>query len=62
MSNLMLLETTKKIIHKENFLFSWKGSPPIQHLLDAISSILAEEYVTIAKQNPEVFLGQGKIK
>ncbi len=27
-----------------------------QRLLDVISSILAEEYIMIAKQNPEVFL------
>ena len=30
--------------------------PSLQHLLDIISSILAEEYIMIAKQNPEVFL------
>jgi len=35
---------------------NWQDSLPIQHLLDVISSILAEEYITIAKQNPEVFL------
>ena len=31
-------------------------SPSFQRLLDVISSILAEEYIMIAKQNPEVFL------
>ncbi len=31
-------------------------SPSFQRLLDVISSILAEEYITIVKQNPEVFL------
>lgn len=35
---------------------SWKDSPSTQHLLDVISSIIAEEYITIAKQNPEVFI------
>jgi hypothetical protein len=34
---------------------SWKDSPPTQHLLDVICSILAEEYIMIAKQNPGVF-------
>ena len=34
---------------------NWLDSLPIQHLLDVISSILAEEYISIAKQNPEVF-------
>ena len=36
---------------------SWQNSLPIQHLLDVISSILAEEYIAIAKQNPGVFTG-----
>ncbi len=30
--------------------------PSLQHLLDVISSIIAEEYIMIAKQNPGVFL------
>ena len=34
---------------------SWKDSPPTQRLLDVISSIIAEEYIMIAKQNPDVF-------
>jgi len=37
---------------------SWKDNPPIQKLLDAVVSILAEEYIQVAKQNPEVFLKQ----
>ena len=65
MSNLMLLENR-----------AIKGQPPsgtdpnhpagtvpsIQRLLDVISSIIAEEYIMIAKQNPEVFLKRGGIK
>jgi len=35
---------------------NWQDSLPIQHLLDVISSIIAEEYIMIAKQNPEVFI------
>ena len=34
---------------------SWKDSPTVQRLLDVICSILAEEYIMIAKQNPDVF-------
>ena len=34
---------------------NWQDSLPIQHLLDVMSSILAEEYIAIAKQNPGVF-------
>lgn len=36
--------------------------PSLQHLLDVISYIIAEEYITIAKQNPDVFIKQGEIK
>jgi len=33
-------------------------APSLQCLLDVISSIIAEEYITIAKQHPEVFSGE----
>ena len=36
---------------------NWQDSLPIQRLLDAISSIIAKEYSTIAKQNPTLFSG-----
>jgi len=32
--------------------------PSLQCLLDVISSIIAEEYIAIAKQNPAVFSGE----
>lgn len=54
MSNLNLIENNKSAV-KEGLRFNWKDSLPVQHLLDAISSILAEEYIAIAKQNPTVF-------
>lgn len=54
MSSLSLIENNEKI-SKEGLRFSWKDSLPIQHLLDAISSIIAEEYTAIAKKNPAVF-------
>ena len=34
---------------------SWKDSLPTQRLLNVICSILVEEYIMIAKQNPDVF-------
>ena len=34
---------------------SWKDSSSVQRQLDVICSILAEEYIMIAKQNPGVF-------
>ena len=55
MSNLSLIENKEKCV-KETFRFNWQDSLPIQRLLDAISSILAEEYIMIAKQNSEVFI------
>jgi len=39
--------------------FSAEAVPSLQRLLDVISSILAEEYIMVAKQNPEVFLQRG---
>jgi len=55
MDNITLIENKESVIQKEAFSFNWKNSPSIQHLLDTISSILAKEYIMIAKQNPEVF-------
>jgi len=61
MGELKLLENT---VHRAKGksptgtvpLLNWKDSPSVQHLLDAICSILAEEYIMIAKQNPSVFI------
>ena len=39
--------------------FNWADNPDIQNLLDAISSIIADEYIEIAKQNPDVFSNNG---
>ena len=39
--------------------FSWVDNPDIQKLLDVTVSILADEYIRIAKQNPEVFSNNG---
>jgi hypothetical protein len=33
--------------------------PSLQRLLDVVSSIIAEEYIMIAKQNPEIFQNHG---
>jgi len=61
MSNLNLIEN-KEVRIKENIRFNWQDSLPIQRLLDVISSILAEEYILIAKQNSRVFLNPGETK
>jgi len=52
MNELALLEN--KVIRQSPSL-SWKDSLSIQHLLDVVSSIIAEEYIMIAKQHPDVF-------
>ena len=33
----------------------WKDNSSVQKLLDVVVSIIAEEYIQIARQNPEVF-------
>ena len=35
--------------------FAWADNPDVQRLLDVISSIIAEEYIEIAKRNKGVF-------
>ena len=35
--------------------FNWADNPDIRDLLDVISSIIAEEYIEIAKKNKGVF-------
>ena len=60
MSELNLLESEAKQGQPPSGTdpsISWQDSLPIQHLLDVISSIIAEEYIVIAKRNPEVFKG-----
>ncbi len=34
---------------------SWKENPAAKKLLDALVSILTEEYIQKAKENPEIF-------
>ena len=33
----------------------WADNPDIQNLLDIAASIIADEYIEIAKKNPEIF-------
>jgi len=53
MSNLSLK------VNEERISLNWRDSSPVQRLLDIISSIIAEEYVIIAKQNSNVFTKLG---
>ena len=40
---------------KKPINLNWKDNPSVQKLLDVVVSIMAEEYIQIAKQNPDVF-------
>ena len=44
--------------HPENF--TWLDNPSVQKLLDVVASIIADEYIQIAKQNPEMFKNGGE--
>ena len=39
--------------------FVWVDNASIQKLLDVVVSIMADEYIQIAKQNPEIFRDNG---
>ena len=39
---------------------NYSDIPAVQKLLDTIASIIADEYIEKAKQNPEIFLDGGK--
>jgi hypothetical protein len=45
---------------KENL--NWKDNLSVQKLLDVIASIIADEYIQIAKQNPDTFSNNGGLK
>ncbi len=37
--------------------YNWMDNLDVQKLLDVISSIIADEYIEVAKKNPNVFGG-----
>ncbi len=41
---------------------NWKDDLSVQKLLDVIASIIADEYIQIAKQNPDTFSNSGDPK
>ena len=38
---------------------NWINNPSVQKLLDVVVSIIAEEYIQKAKQNPDIFSNNG---
>ena len=60
MNNLAVIEKEKYIETEINsFSFGYANSLSVQKLLDNIAAIIADEYINSAKQNPEIFLGNG---
>ena len=51
-----VIQQTKRPVKPINF--NWQDNPAVKNLLDVISSILADEYAQIAKDNPEIFSTQ----
>jgi len=51
------LNPVEKVVKTSNpqIALNWQDNLSVQKLLDVIASILAEEYIEIAKQNPDVF-------
>jgi len=39
--------------------FAWVDNASVQRLLDVVASIMADEYIQIAKQNPDIFSDNG---
>ena len=39
--------------------FTWVDNASVQRLLDVVASIMADEYIEIAKQNAEIFRNNG---
>ena len=43
----------------ESAKFNWMDNLPVQKLLDVVISIIADEYIQVVKDNPEVFTNNG---
>ncbi len=41
---------------------NWADNLSVQELLDVVASIIADEYIEIAKENKDVFLNKGGLK
>jgi len=50
-------KNSEKIVQPTSL--NWIDNPSIQKLLDVVVSIMAEEYIRIAKQNPDLFSDNG---
>ena len=57
MNEIVSAPTVTRNDTKENL--NWKDNLSVQKLLDVIASIIADEYIQIAKQNPDTFSNSG---
>jgi len=57
MHTAQVQEDSKPII--QSISLNWTDNSSVQELLDVVVSIIAEEYIQIAKQNPDIFLHNG---
>ncbi len=57
MHTTQVKNNNEKIVHPASL--SWIDNPSVQRLLDVVVSIMADEYIQIAKQNPEIFRDNG---
>jgi len=63
MNNLALERHEKNDEEIDNIIsFNWVDNSAVQNLLDVLISIIAEEYIEIARQNPDIFSKKGDFK
>lgn len=61
MNKLAVAQIEKNIkAEVEQISLTWSNSPSVQKLLDVVCSIIADEYIEVAKQNPDVFKNGGQ--
>ncbi len=60
MNKLAVAQIEKNIKPEvEQISLNWADNPSAQRLLDVISSIIADEYIEVAKRNPDAFKNNG---
>lgn len=57
MHTVQAKKNSEKIVQPTSL--SWIDNASVQRLLDVVVSIMADEYIQIAKQNPEIFRNNG---
>ena len=60
MNNLIIAQTEKNIKTKiQPINLNWADNLSVQKLLDVVASIIADEYIRIAKKNKDAFSSKG---